>query len=135
MTDPNTIQFVEALLAIPLVLVGISHIVQKQMWVEFFAGLAAQGHSGVVWRTFVLELWPAVLIVVFHQDWSVPGVIITLYGHLLMAKVVVSLLYPPLGLRSMHQADRAGSKAFIIAGLALIGIGALCGYRVLVGFN
>ncbi|MEM6537358.1 MAG: hypothetical protein AAF668_06470 [Pseudomonadota bacterium] len=129
MTTPQTIGYVEVLLAFPLLLLGISHIVQKQMWVDFFADLAAKGKAGVVWRTFMLELWPAIFIVVLHQDWSWPGIIITVYGHLLMAKVTLSLVFPTLGLSSLRQAERVGDIAFIPAGLVLIGVGLLCAYR------
>lgn len=130
MTTEYSILLVEAVLVIPLFILGVSHIVQKQMWLDFFADLAAKGHPGVVWRTFMLELWPAVLIVVFHQDWTLPGVLITAYGHLLMAKVILSLLYPKLGLKSLQQADKVGDKAFIPAGVILIIISVVCAIRV-----
>ncbi|MEM8636090.1 MAG: hypothetical protein AAGF33_14030 [Pseudomonadota bacterium] len=127
LTSPESILAVETLLSLPLILLGLSHIFQKQMWVDFFSDLAAKGHPGVVWWTFMLELWPAMLIVVFHQDWSWPGIFVTAYGHILLAKVAVSLLYPPLGLKSLEQADRSGPVGFYLAGAALIVIGGLCG--------
>ncbi|MEM9375186.1 MAG: hypothetical protein AAGA72_03125 [Pseudomonadota bacterium] len=99
------------------------------MWLDFFEGLAAKGDAGVVWRTFMLELWPAILIVSFHQDWSWPNVFITAYGHLLMLKVGLSLLIPQLGLRSLQQANRSGQIAFVLAGIALISLGLLCSYQ------
>ncbi|MEM6554670.1 MAG: hypothetical protein AAF642_02280 [Pseudomonadota bacterium] len=113
----------------PLLLLGLSHILQKQMWLDFFRGLEAMGHAGVVWRTFMLELWPAILIVSFHQDWSWPNVFVTAYGHLLMLKVGLSLLIPQLGLRSLQQADRSGQIGFVLAGIALIFLGLLCSYH------
>ncbi|MEM1379797.1 MAG: hypothetical protein AAGH41_04140 [Pseudomonadota bacterium] len=130
MTSPDTILAVEAVLTIPFLILGISHILYGPMWVRFFSRLAAQGTEGVLWRTFLFELWPASLIVVFHQDWSWPGAIISVYGHLLMAKVIVSTLVPALGLRSLKQADRTGPAAFISAGLVLFALGTLCAYRV-----
>lgn len=131
MTSPQSILLVEALLALPLILLGTSHIAQKQMWIDFFVGLAAKGHAGVLWRTFMLEMWPAVVIVVLHQDWRWPGVIITAYGHLLMVKVALSVIFPGLGLKSLQQAQRVGDVAFVPAGLVLIAIGLLCAYRTI----
>ncbi|MEM1036949.1 MAG: hypothetical protein AAGI14_09355 [Pseudomonadota bacterium] len=131
MTTPETLLYVEAVLMLPLFLLGVSHIVQRQMWTDFFIGLAQKGHAGVVWRTFMLELWPAVLIVMFHQDWRWPGILITVYGHLLMVKVALSLLVPSLGLKSLQQADRHGSWAFLPAGLVLIALSAVCAVRVI----
>ena len=55
MTTPETIQFVEAVLALPLMILGLSHLVQPRMWVDFFTGLAAQGHKGVLWRSMALR--------------------------------------------------------------------------------
>lgn len=130
MTTPQTILMIEAGLCLPLFLLGVSHIVQKQMWVDFFIDLANKGHAGVVWRTFMLELWPATLIVAFHQDWRWPGIIITLYGHLLMLKVALSLTLPGMGLKSLQQAEHVGGRAFVVAGLVLIALASLCAIRV-----
>ena len=126
LTTPESIVAIETLFALPFILLGLSHMIQKQMWVDFFAGLAAKGHPGVVWRTFMLEFWPAILVVMFHQDWTWPGLILTVYGHLLLLKVTLSLLYPQLGLKSLQQAERVGPAAFIWAGAALIIIGTVC---------
>ncbi|MEM9377463.1 MAG: hypothetical protein AAGA72_14680 [Pseudomonadota bacterium] len=128
-TTEASISVIQGVLALPLILLGLSHILQKKMWLDFFNGLAKMGHAGVVWRTFMLELWPAILIVSFHQDWTWPNIFVTIYGHLLMLKVGLSLLIPELGLRSLQQADRSGSIAFIGAGLALFLLGLMCGYQ------
>jgi uncharacterized protein YjeT (DUF2065 family) len=123
MPDPSvTAPYVEALLAIPFVLMGLSHVAQPAMWRTYFVGLHEQGERALVTRTFVLELWPALLIVVFHQVWSGPHVILTLYGHALLTKVVVSMLAPRVGLRSLALAEK-GDAGFRIGGLALIGLG------------
>lgn len=129
MTTAETIQVVEAVLSLPFILLGLSHIFQRQMWVSFFNALAIQGQAGVVWRSMALEIWPAAVIVTLHQDWTWPGVFITVYGHLLMFKVALSLMYPPLGLRSLQQADKGGPLVFSAAGAVLIAMGGLCGYR------
>ena len=129
LTTDDSISIIQGVLALPLILLGVSHILQKQMWLDFFKGLGDMGHAGVVWRTFMLELWPAILIVSFHQDWSWPNVVITIYGHLLMLKVALSLLIPQLGLRSLQQAERSGAAAFIVAGLVLTSLGLLCAYQ------
>ena len=130
MTTPQSILFVEAILAVPLLILGISHICQRQMWIEFFEELAAKGEAGVIWRTFLFEIWPAIIIVVAHQDWQWPGLAITVYGNLLLAKVTLSLLFPQLGLHSLKQAKRFGGNAFVVAGALLVLLGALCAYRV-----
>ncbi|MEM9668878.1 MAG: hypothetical protein AAF950_08120 [Pseudomonadota bacterium] len=131
MTTAQSIIMVEAVLCLPFLLLGLSHLVQSGMWKAFFMSLAERGEEGVLMRTFLFELWPAIAIVVFHQDWSLPGIFITLYGHLLMAKVTLSLLMPSLGRASLAQAERTGDWSFFPAGLILIVLGGVCLYRAL----
>jgi hypothetical protein len=120
---PSFVQFV---MLVGCAVMGLSHIVRPQMWVDYFTGLHARGFSGVITRTFVLELWPALLIVSLHQVWQGPAVVVTIYGWLLMAKIVVAMLAPEIGLRSLAMASR-GPKSFVIAGCVLIGISACAG--------
>lgn len=116
---------VRALLAIPFLVMGLSHTLQPAMWREYFQRLHAEGAPAVVTRTFTLELWPALLLVVFHRDWTWPAVILTVYGHLLLGKIVLSMLAPAFGLRSLALA-RHGDASFRWGGLVLIALGVLC---------
>lgn len=127
-----TAPYVEALLAIPFLLMGASHVAQPAMWREYFVRLGEQGPPAVVTRTFVLELWPALLIVVFHQVWSGLPVLLTLYGHLLLLKIALSMLAPAVGLRSLHLA-RKGDAGFRVGGGVLVALGGLCVFLVLRG--
>ena len=77
------------------------------------------GQSGVIWRTSTLELWPAIIIVIFRQEWTWPGITITLYGRALMTKVAIGLLASKYGLKSLAMSQRVGDKGFMMAGLAL----------------
>jgi len=118
-------EVVRALLAIPFVLMGLSHTLQPAMWREYFARLHDQGAPAVVTRTFTLELWPALLLVVFHREWTGPAVILTVYGHLLLFKIAMSLVAPAFGLRSLALA-RHGDASFRWGGLVLVALGVLC---------
>ncbi|MEM1053086.1 MAG: hypothetical protein AAGI28_13435, partial [Pseudomonadota bacterium] len=85
----------------------------------------------VVFRTFALELWPALLIVVFHQVWEGPGVVLTIYGWLLLTKVTLSLLAPKLGLRSLGMAEGTSDAKWALAGVVLIALGGTCIWALL----
>ena len=122
---------VEALLAIPLLIIGLSHILQPGMWRDFFVSLHAMGPRGVVWRVFVLEFWPAAIIVAFHQEWTWPGVVLTLYGHVLMSKIAIGLLTPSIGLKSMAMAQNHGDRGLIIAGIFLCFLTGSCIARLM----
>ena len=121
---------VEAVLAIPLLIIGLSHIFQPAMWRDFFKGLHAMGPSGVILRVFALEFWSAAIIVAFHQEWTWPGVVLTAYGHVLMVKIIFGLLAPNLGLKSLAMAETHGVFGLIIAGIFLCLLAALCIVRL-----
>ena len=122
-----TAPYVERILIIPFLLFGLSHMVQPQMWVDYFTHLPKThpGNSAMVTRTFSLELWPALLIVCFHQVWTGPALFLTLYGHAQLVKIVLAMLYPPAGMRSIAMAHR-GPNGFRIGGVMLMTLGVLC---------
>lgn len=120
---------VEAVLAYPALLMGLSHIVQPALWREFFRTLHEMGPRGVIWRTFALELWPAAAVVALHPVWHGSGIIVTLYGYALMLKISVGLLMPEIGLKSLAMAERHGDRGFRLAGIPLMGLGLLCAWR------
>ncbi len=115
--------FVQLVMLVGGGVMGLSHIVRPQMWADYFTGLHAEGTRGVITRTFMLDLWPALLIVSLHQVWHGPAIVVTIYGWLLLAKVMVSMLVPEIGLRSLAMASK-GPRSFVIAGCALLVIAA-----------
>ena len=121
----ETAEFVQRFLAGPFLLMGLSHLVQPGLWATYFVELGRRGRTAVITRSFVLELWPAALIVALHQVWSGWAIILTIYGHLLALKVTVSLLAPSVGAKSLEAAKR-GDAGFRIAGVVLLALGALC---------
>lgn len=122
---------VEAVLAVPLLVIGLSHIFQAAVWQDFFSVLHDIGQRGVIWRTFLLELWPAAMIIAFHQEWTWPGIALTLYGHALMAKITVGMLAPEIGLRSLAMAKTHGNRGFAIVGIVLCVLSAFCFVRLI----
>jgi hypothetical protein len=120
---PSAVQFI---MLVACAIMGMSHIVRPAMWVEFFTHLHAQGVRGVVMKTFMLELWPALLIVALHQVWWGPGIVLTLYGWAQLTKVTVAMLAPEIGLRSMAMAQK-GDRAFVLGGVMLLVVGAFAG--------
>jgi hypothetical protein len=123
---------VQFIMVVASAIMGVSHIVRPAMWVEFFGYLHAQGTRGVVIRTFMLELWPAMLIVTLHQVWWGPGIVLTLYGWAQLIKVTISMLAPEIGLKSLAMAQR-GDRAFHFAGFALLALGAFAGAALIWG--
>jgi hypothetical protein len=113
---------VQIVMGIGCTLMGLSHVVQPRMWQDYFEVLQRQGVAGVLTKTMIWEFWPALIVVTGHQVWQGPGVILTVFGWLLLVKSAISLLAPQIGLRSMAM-SRRGPKAFVSGGLLLICVG------------
>ncbi|MEM9422983.1 MAG: hypothetical protein AAF986_10875 [Pseudomonadota bacterium] len=126
MPNDSSAHTVQLLMIAPLLISGLSHIFQPKMWRDFFGMLHNMGTPGVVFRTYALELTFATIIVAFHQVWQGPGIIITIYGCLLMTKCLISALFPKVGMRSLAMSQTAGNMGFRVAGVALLGLGGLC---------
>jgi hypothetical protein len=113
---------VQMVMSIGCTLIGLSHVLQPQVWQDYFAELRERGPAGVFTRSITWELWPALILVTLHQVWRGPGVLLTLFGWLLLIKCIVALLLPQIGLRSMAMASR-GPWVFVAAGSVLMVIG------------
>ena len=124
LTDPPS--FVQLVVLISSLIIGVSHIVQPGLWGEYFADLRARGRAGLVAKIMQVELWPALLIVSLHQVWAGPAIVVTIYGWLLLLKVSAGLILPDLGMASMAIPERA-PKSFVPAGAVMLAIGAAAG--------
>jgi uncharacterized protein YjeT (DUF2065 family) len=117
---------VQMIMLISCVLMGLSHLLQPQIWSTFFAHLVERGTFGLVTNQF-LNSAPGAIIVALHQVWTGPAIVLTLYGWLLLLKAVIALVIAPsLGMRSLKM-SRHGDNAFRIAGVVLLGVGVACG--------
>ncbi len=125
---PSAIELLMLIVCVPM---GLSHVVRPAMWQEFFGWLAGLGTPGLVLKTLAAEIWPGALIVAFHPVWWGPGLLLTLYGWVQLTKVVVVLLRPEIGMRSMAMAQTHSTRGFTIAGALLIGVGVSAGTALL----
>lgn len=116
---------VQMVMLISAVLMGVSHIVQPAMWVDFFKRLADRGNVGMVANQLINTTVGSV-IVALHQVWTGPAIVLTLYGWALVLKSVIGLWTPTGGMQMLRMA-RHGDNAFRIAGVALLGVGVCCG--------
>ncbi len=130
-TTPASAHAVEAVMVLPLFLFGLSHILHPDIWQSFFEQLARKGTQGIFHRVFLIELWPASLILAFHQTWTWPGIIVTLFGCVLLIKVGAALLLPDHALRTLERAVAGEPRGFFASGIVLIGMAIFCGSRAL----
>lgn len=117
------IQAVEFFVGVIFFVIGLSHIFQRSVWVEYFAKLHSLGRLGSFAEGFLYLNFGA-LIVSFHNVWTVPEGALTLIGwvHLLKALVrfiaptAVLRLYQKMGPERAWQIQLAGGFLLVLSG-------------------
>lgn len=114
----NTIQSIELFTAINLSIVGLSHLIQPKIWVDFFQVLHSQKNAGNIFNA-LLSLSVGSLIFSFHFIWYWPQVLITIYGLLQVIKGLIYLLIPSIGISNIGRVTKEFGNKFRWAGLVI----------------
>ena len=72
-------QAVQIFAIVNFVVIGLSHIVQPRVWVEFFVFLRERGEAGA-FATALLSLIFGSIIVAFHNVWTRIPAVLTVVG-------------------------------------------------------
>jgi hypothetical protein len=123
---------VEVLAVIFFGVIGLSHLLQPEAWVEYFVLLRSKGNPGAFMDGF-LHLPLAGAIIGFHDVWSGIPVLLTLVGWGLLVKSLLRFCLPKHGLRMMAHASLDRLWELRLAGVALVGFAAVLGYGVYCG--
>jgi hypothetical protein len=116
---------IEGFVALTSLIIGVSHIIQADAWIEVYGRLHRSGRPGA-FANGALSLVPGAAVVAGHGAWSWPGGALTAFGWLLVLKGLICFLAPDLALRSMERApSRAG---FAAGGVVLLVVAAWAGY-------
>ena len=114
----------EVFAVVNLAVIGVSHIAQPRVWVEFFIFLRERGHAGVFFNG-MLSLTFGSILVAFHNVWTGWPMTVTLLGWAQVLKGVHSLVVPSLGLKTMMRVSLDRAWEFQVAGGALVALAAL----------
>ena len=112
---------VEWFVAVTALAVGVSHRLRPGDWAEAFRLLHRCGRPGA-FANGALSLATGAIIASGLRSWSWPGVILTAFGWLLVAKGVGCLLAPDKALRSMER-GASSPRGFVLAGVLSMVIG------------
>lgn len=115
---------VEILAVINFLVMGVSHIVHRRAWAEFFIWLRSRGHPGVFVHGF-LSLSFGSLVVAFHNVWTGLSVVLTAYGWLMIFKSLLCFVTPAIALRSLQRVSVERSWEFIPAGILFLALAGL----------
>jgi hypothetical protein len=114
-TAADLTRAVEIYAAVHFTVMGLSHVLQPAVWVQFFMLLRAQGHVGVFANSF-LSLMFGSIIVAFHDVWTGSGVILTLIGWAQIAKALIGFCFPALAMLSLNRVSPERAWEFQVPG-------------------
>lgn len=123
---------VELYAAVNFFVIGLSHIVARRAWAEFFVRLTALGHTGVFVNGF-LSLMFGSIIVAFHNVWSGLPVILTIIGWGQVLKAFIAFVFPHVGARGIGRVRIERDWEFAIGGVIFLVLSGLMMYLVLRG--
>ena len=109
----------EVFAVVNLLVIGVSHIAQPKVWVEFFVLLRERGRAGVFFNG-MLSLMFGSILAAFHNVWAGLPMIVTLLGWAQVLKGLVSLVAPSIGLNKMMRVSMARAWEFQVAGAAFV---------------
>lgn len=120
MTIVESIQF---FVALNILIIGLSHLFQPKIWIEFFQYLHQKGNVGNILNALI-ALSMGTFIVAFHSVWEWPMILVTLYGITQLIKGFLYLMIPSVGLKSIGRVDEKTDK-FRWVGLVMSLLGLL----------
>lgn len=120
---------IELFAVIQFVVIGLSHVFQPRVWVDFFIWLRDKGHPGVFLHG-VLTLWFGSLVLAFHQVWSGLPMILTIVGCAYTLKALVCFLLPAVAMRSLRRVSRERAWEFVVPGFGFLLVAGLLSYSL-----
>jgi hypothetical protein len=106
---------IEVFAAVNFFVIGLSHLIQRTVWVEYFAKLHSLGRLGAFTEGFLYLNFGA-LIVAFHNVWTFPEVVLTLIGWTHIAKGLARFAAPSAVLRVYQKMSLERAWQIQIAG-------------------
>jgi hypothetical protein len=114
----------QAFAAVNFLVIGLSHIFQRGVWVQFFAKLHALGRLGPFAEGFLYLNFGA-LIVTFHNVWTFPEVTLTLIGWTQVLKALLRFVAPATILRIYERMRPERAWQIQMAGGVLLALSLL----------
>lgn len=121
---------IEIFAIIQFAVIGLSHIFQHRAWAEFFIRLRSLGFPGVFMNGF-LGLSFGSIIVAFHNVWSGPGMVLTIFGWLVLLKASISFVAPKVSMRAFNRISVERSWVFIPPGVIILLMAGVLGFAQL----
>jgi hypothetical protein len=121
---------IEIFATVHLLIMGLSHIIHRRLWAEFFMWLHKQGHVGVFVHGFI-SLGFGSIIVAFHNVWSGLPMVLTIVGWLYILKALLCFLVPQTQMRTLGRVSPERAQEFIVPGILFVAMAGLLIYILL----
>jgi uncharacterized protein YjeT (DUF2065 family) len=119
--DPR---FLEAAIAPAFLLMGLSHLLQPQLWVRFFEVIRNTGLAAVIIPLYTLPV--GLVLIAGHNLWAWDWpVVLTIAGWGMTIKSAAYLLVPGLANRALSKKMATTPRSFQIVGAPMAVIGAI----------
>ena len=118
---------VQIFAAVNFFVIGLSHILQRSLWVEYFAKLHSLGRLGPIIEGF-LYLNFGGLIVSFHNVWTIPEVVLTLVGWAHVSKALFRFAAPAATLSIYARMKPERAWQLQMAGGLFLVLSAFCAF-------
>ncbi len=110
--------------------VGVSHIAQPRLWVQFFIDMHSKGEVGSFYNA-LLNFPLGVLIAAFHNVWRGLPIVLTLVGWALVLKGFIYFMFPKYGVEMLARVSMERPWEFTVAGAFLVGLSCLLTFSLL----
>jgi hypothetical protein len=114
----STIVSIELFVAINLFIIGLSHVLQPKMWIDFFTFLHSKNNVGNIVNALI-ALGMGSIILAFHFIWQWPKILITLYGVSQVLKGLIYLIKPSIGITSIGKVTIERMDKFKWSGIVM----------------
>lgn len=115
----DSVQSIQVFVAINLPVVGLSHFIRPQIWVDFFEFLHSKHNVGNIINALI-ALGMGSIILAFHFIWKGFEVLITLYGLSQVIKGLVYLNFPSIGIKSIGKVTLKKANTLKWTGLIMV---------------
>jgi hypothetical protein len=109
--------------AVLIATVGLTQVYATERWQAYYHWLSRQGLLGVRLNGLV-SLAIGGPIIILHNIWTGPGVLLTLFGWMLVIESALCLIFPGAGLAGLIEIeDAVRARILRFTGFVLIVIG------------
>jgi len=123
---------IEILAALNFTVIGLSHLCQPQVWVDYFTWLRGKGKVGAMLNGLHALAFGS-LIVAFHNVWQGLPMLLTIIGWAQVLKGLLNMVAPALGLRMLEHVRTERAWEFRLGGALALALAAVLWYLVLAG--